>query len=522
MAVRIDADADQYSRTAGGFPTSTLFSATTWARIETAQNFSTVWNFDDQGTHYAYIQTDQGASNLVMTYFESNNAVTRSIAGPTMTLGRWYFFALIKNGTTVDFYWALDTDPALTTAGITNGISPNAFTRQLIGESKFGAEDLNGMVGPTIFWSDVALNVQEIREQRWYAYPVVKLERAHQCLPFDQRVGLDVDILSSRRNITPAGTPTVADGPRFVHWCKPNEAYRPDEHIYNTPIKRMFLSAAVSAFTLTADSGSFSWSGIAASIYRLLIAAAGVFTWTGTNALLSRLLITVSGSYLWTGTAATLSLMRKIIANAGSYLWTGTVASIYRILFANAGSYLWTGTSATLTLMRKIIADIGSYLWTGTAATLFKSFVFAAASGVFNWTGSTAALKAARLITGLSGSFTWTGTAASIYRILFANAGSYLWTGTAATLSLMRKIIADVGSYIWTGTAASLLAGKKIVASSGSYLWTGAVAALRATRRIVADSGVFSWVGTVAALTFSGAQSIYHFLPRPTNWRDTF
>lgn len=190
----------------------------------------------------------------------------------------------------------------------------------------------------------------------------------------------------------------------------------------------------------TPDIGCFEEAGAGASI----TAESGSYTWTGTAANLEhhKVITASGGSYAWTGTDATLLKGTKITAEAGSYVWTGTAANLehHKVLSAEAGSYAWTGQDATLThvIQNTLTAESGSYVWTGTAANLLYSKTLTADAGSYTWTGTDAVLTKTFLLTAESGSYVWTGTAAGLLldRLLQADAGIYLWTGQDAVLSI--------------------------------------------------------------------------------------
>lgn len=121
--------------------------------------------------------------------------------------------------------------------------------------------------------------------------------------------------------------------------------------IVATPTHTITSSAAN---TLTADSGSYSYTGTNAELIRakILIAASGSYTYTGTsvNLLKGHLLAADSGSYVYTGTDATL-----IFTPAGSF-----------VLTADTGTYSYTGQDINFNRNRVIIASSGNYTYNGT------------------------------------------------------------------------------------------------------------------------------------------------------------
>lgn len=108
------------------------------------------------------------------------------------------------------------------------------------------------------------------------------------------------------------------------------------------------------AYTLTADSGSFSESGAAATprAARQLAATSGAYTVSGSAAGVRKgyPLAAASGTYSLAGVAAGLAAARKLAAGAGSYAWTGVAASVRaaRRLAVGEGVYMLTGSAVTL------------------------------------------------------------------------------------------------------------------------------------------------------------------------------
>jgi hypothetical protein len=137
--------------------------------------------------------------------------------------------------------------------------------------------------------------------------------------------------------------------------------------------------AAPTAYTLTADSGSFSLTGQAASLLK------------------GSLLAAASGSYVLTGSAASLSY---------------TTATGYT-LTADSGVFNLAGADASLLYGRKVAAASGAFALAGQTATLKAGRTLAAAFGQFTLAGQAATLSYAQLnaytLTALGGTYVLTG-----------------------------------------------------------------------------------------------------------------
>lgn len=154
-----------------------------------------------------------------------------------------------------------------------------------------------------------------------------------------------------------------------------------------------------------------------------------------------------------------------LTADAGSYTQTGTAATLAfnRALSASVGAYTQTGVAATLTRGRTLTADAGAYSYTGTAATLTYTpagitYTLTAAAGSYSYSGVSATLAFNRALNGDVGTYSYAGTAATLTRsrTISADAGSYSYTGVNAALAFNRALVADPGAYVYSGTLANL------------------------------------------------------------------
>lgn len=220
----------------------------------------------------------------------------------------------------------------------------------------------------------------------------------------------------------------------------------------------------------TTDPGDVCYAGVA-----VFKAAAGGSPYT---------LTADAGSYSYTGTDTTLRVGRKVSAASGAYTYTGTTATLAvgRVLTAEAGSYAYTGSDATLTYTptaAALTAEPGSYTYTGQDVTFKRGLVLSAGGGTYSYTGQDASLTytpvGAFILTAESGVYTYTGQDAGSLRtyVLPASGGSYAYTGTAAGLAQGYKIAIAAGAYTYTGTAATFGRTYALAAGPGSYAYTG-------------------------------------------------
>lgn len=217
-----------------------------------------------------------------------------------------------------------------------------------------------------------------------------------------------------------------------------------------------------------------------------------------------------AGSYTLTGTAATPKLGRAVAAGTSSYAVTGSTSGIAkgRRLAADTGSYAVTGTAATLKRGFKTTADTGAYSLTGEAASVNKGRRLVVDAGAYTLTGVTASLLRGGRVVADTGSYTLSGQTAALLSgyTLVAGAGSYTLSGSTATLLHGLRIVAGVGSYAMTGVDATLgIASNKLVAAdAGSYTLTGAAATLLRAYVVGAGAGSYTLTGTAADLAIAG------------------
>jgi hypothetical protein len=233
-----------------------------------------------------------------------------------------------------------------------------------------------------------------------------------------------------------------------------------------------FVTFAIATpVTITADGGTYTYSGGAANLYY------------------NKKVTADTGTFSYTGGAAGLLYNRKIVADSVTYSYSGTAANtLYnRKLVADGGTFSYSGTAVDILAALKLIADSGSFGYNGTDASLLYSRVFSADSATYSYVGGDATLTY--------------GTVTSY--TLTADAGSFSYSGNDANITVTRTLTADSGTFSYSGGAANLLANLKLTADSSSYSYNGIDVSLLYSRKISADAGSFSYSGGDATLTFS-------------------
>jgi hypothetical protein len=269
------------------------------------------------------------------------------------------------------------------------------------------------------------------------------------------------------------------------------------------------------ALTISADPGSYSLTGAAATLLETFILSAdpGSYSLTGVDASLiltgntALVLSADPGSYSLSGADATLLETFILSADPGSYSLTGFAATLLetKTLSADPGAYSLTGVAATLLENRALSADPGSYSLSGAAATLIKGDIFSVDPGAYNATGSDAFFTKTRAFIADPGAYSLVGSNASLVIIgsLSADPGSYSVSGNAAALLRNYPLFAASGSYSLTGQSATLSKAKTVSADSGSYAVSGQAAAFIRAYNLLAAAGAFNVSGVAAEFAFS-------------------
>lgn len=193
-----------------------------------------------------------------------------------------------------------------------------------------------------------------------------------------------------------------------------------------------------------------------------------------------------AGSFTFTGQAATLKVGRKIAANTGSLTFAGQAANFSKgfALTAAAGSFAFTGQASGLIVARKIAADAASFTPSGSAAMLLLGRTMTSVAGTFSLSGGAAGLLVGRKVEASGGSFTLAGGSAAILlgRKFAADSGSFTLAGDDATLTKFSPggatITAETGVFALAGSDAAFLRGIVLQAEGGALVLTGSDATL--------------------------------------------
>jgi hypothetical protein len=161
-----------------------------------------------------------------------------------------------------------------------------------------------------------------------------------------------------------------------------------------------------------------------------------------------------TGTYTVTGIAASLQATRKLNAGVGAYSLTGYDATLVYtprsgafVLTANAGSYAVTGVSASLLKGWQIIASRGTYTLTGQAAGLAVGRSLPAATGSYSVSGFDAVIQRTAILHGEVGAYSIAGMDATLTYAVPVDP-SRIWTAVGAVTT--NWTAEGQGNGIWT------------------------------------------------------------------------
>jgi hypothetical protein len=148
----------------------------------------------------------------------------------------------------------------------------------------------------------------------------------------------------------------------------------------------------VAPVVLTAATGTFNLTGIAASFARNMVSSAGSFSLTGNNATFDTELLAGTGSFVLTGMPVEdpSSGNVTLTAETGNFSLAGQ-ATVFKInLVSSTGTFNLTGVPVTFD--RRLLASPGSFTSSGVAVNFNTKLV--ASTGSFNLTGIDVVLTA--------------------------------------------------------------------------------------------------------------------------------
>lgn len=165
MAVRFDADAEDYSRVVS-LGAQSQWSVSCWVKLSANRNsYTTVWNFDGGATtDYAYLQTANDGTTMA---FHQDG--TGALATRVMAVGVWYYFGVSVNGASGTMVSKALGDASFVVGTWSNGSASTVQTNLRIGESVFTGEWLNGAVSAFKWWGATLSQAQLQAEAEQFA-----------------------------------------------------------------------------------------------------------------------------------------------------------------------------------------------------------------------------------------------------------------------------------------------------------------------------------------------------------------
>ncbi|MFB4265324.1 hypothetical protein [Nonomuraea sp. GTA35] len=165
MAVRFDADAEEYTRTVS-LGSITAHSVACWLKISVDRNtISTAWTLDNTfASFYSMVSTNSDGTTIQ----HDNGSNVHAIG--SLTVGTWCYVGLAVNGANATAVMQRVGDAAPTVVTWSNNQTSVNATRLMIGESLFGTQWLNGCVAAFKFWT-ATLTQAELENEIWTYVP---------------------------------------------------------------------------------------------------------------------------------------------------------------------------------------------------------------------------------------------------------------------------------------------------------------------------------------------------------------
>ena len=310
MAVRLDADVDEYTRTTS--PTSTTaWTMMAWVYVSVDRNnFTTFFQRDNAGAGFLYVGTTGAVGNPGLTLMMDANGSQgeAGAAGTTLTLGTWTHLCYVRATNQHTLYRDGVSD-------ITYNVNDGNGTGNLrLAEDTFGSF-LNGRLAAVKVWDGASLSVAEIQSERFF-YRAVRRPNLWGEWPMLSTADDEVDFSGNARNWTVGGTIAVEDGPPIL-WAP--------------GLKRIWASAAAGGVTVTPGTAALTLATFAATVLTPRLVT------PGTLALLTSLFapsVTI-GTRVTPATAALItSLFAPTVTATANQLVTPGAGALLTTLFA--------------------------------------------------------------------------------------------------------------------------------------------------------------------------------------------
>lgn len=462
MAIRCNSTGDSLERSAN-LPSVSLYSVCGWGVINADRNaFQTFWTLENAQFEGIGCDTD----GTTFQFFSNANFTNID----TLVVGRWFWWAVVRNGTSYKAFYIPSFGSAVQTfSGTFANITATASFMNAMNDHSRGSS-VDGRCAGLKLW-DAALSDAEIIQEAYMLRPA-RTANLNLWTPMIQNsvANAVLDYSGNGRNWTSVSTPAVEQGPP-VSWGTNRQFPQP---------------AAATTTTLTASLATFTLTGQAAGLRasRQVVASAAAFTLTGRNASLNYVhaLQAAPAAFTLTGQAASLLRASRVAASPAAFTVSAQDAGLRasRQLIASAGAFTLTGISAGLNFNRRLTAQVAAFTLTGVNAGLARALLMPADAASFALSAKDADFD--------------------YQQLLQANVAAFILTGRAANLFDNRLLTSAPASFTLTGRNAELIKALQMPAQASSFALAAQDAELRASRVVSALRGVFTLTGRNAVL----------------------
>lgn len=236
------------------------------------------------------------------------------------------------------------------------------------------------------------------------------------------------------------------------------------------------VSDAVAGNTITAETQTYSVTGIDVNLVRTLRLTAETATYSAT------------------GIDVGLNRSLSLAAEPQTYTVTGIDVGLRtdRQLVADTQTYAVTGVDVGLKRALRLSLDTATYAVTGIDTTLTKTAANTLTANTANYS-----------VTGIDVTLTVTGAAE-----IDADTQNYAVTGIDANLIRALRLVAETQTYGVTGVDVGITKGSMLALATQTYGVTGIDVATRRTKILVGDVQTYSVESINTTLTFSGAAAV--------------
>lgn len=188
---------------------------------------------------------------------------------------------------------------------------------------------------------------------------------------------------------------------------------------------------------LTAEAGSFAYTGQAATLRAGMPAATGSYSHTGQAATMRIGMASAVGVLTQTGIAAPLKI--AVVCEHGEYTMTGHGALLHLGLTASVSPYNLVGPAVNLfaSEVGRIPAETGSFVLGGQSAVLARGMPLE--HGIYTLAGEDIAASIGLKLA--AGAYDWTGVAAAMDVRLKAERGVFSMTGASIGVTARTRVV---------------------------------------------------------------------------------